>query len=149
MKAFHFRLTQLQRLGQAEEEAQKRLLKERLAELERAEQALSAANEHVDNWCTEVQRLEAHGVAAGSLQAHRRWLPHLQQIAELCLDEQKQAAEAVERQREFFRLARQKSKVMANLRERQHWEHRWQEQLVAQQEQDELAVMAWPRREQR
>ncbi len=149
MKAFHFRLAQLQRLGQAEEEAQKRLLKDSLADLARAEQALSAANQHVDNWCIEVQHLEAHGMAVGSLQAHRRWLPHLQQIADRCLDEQRQAEEVAERQRESFRLARQKSKVMANLRDRQQGEHRWQEQLATQQEQDELAVMAWPRREQR
>lgn len=149
MKAFGFRLAQLQRLGQAEEEAQKRLLRECLADLERAEQALLAANEHVASWTTQVQHLEAHGMAVGSLQAHRRWLPHLQEIAELCQEDQQLAEEAAERQRDAFRLARQKSKVMANLRTRQHWEYRWQEQLVTQQEQDELAVMAWPRREQR
>lgn len=148
MKAFHFRLAQLQRLGKAEEEAQKRMLRERLEVLEQAEQALQAANQQVRHWSAQVQQMESHGLLAANLQDYRRWLPHLEQLAAECAEDRQQADESAEQQRESFRQARQKSKVLANLRDREHQEHRWQEQLAAQQEQDELAVMAWPRRDQ-
>lgn len=123
---------------------QKRLLQETLAAAQRAEQAWQLAGQQLTGFQSSMERQEAAGLTVAGLAASRRWLPELRQAVEQREQEWQQAEQTADRQRETFRQARQQTRILSNLSDRQRLLHRQQELLADQQAQDELAVQAWP-----
>ena len=138
MGRFRFRLAQLLRLRQAEEDREKRELQSRLGILSEAEAKLLHAETARQNFAALAEQKTTTGLRAAELVEHRRWHEALRETEDRERERVAAGEEAVDEQRETVRQARLESRTLERLEDRQ--KERFTA-VVLQQEQNELDEM--------
>lgn len=144
MKRFYFRLAQIERLRQAEEAMEKRILQERLAALAQAESDLEEAKNRLTDYSERLASNAEQPLPAYLLASYRQWynwlLDQVHEQGAVVADR----LSAVEDQREKVREVRLQTKTLEQLREKQLLHHRQTSSQDEQKQLDELALYLEP-----
>ncbi len=146
MTRFQFRLAQIERLRQAEEAMEKRVLQERLTALMQAESTLAEARNRLSDYS---KRLSARGqqpVPANLLANYRQWYNWLLDRVHAQAEVVSQRQADVDEQRERVRRARLQTRTLEQLRDKQVAEHRQSSAQDEQKQLDDLALQRGPAR---
>lgn len=137
---FNFRLAQILRLRQAEENLEKNILQNKIADLDVAEKKLNSSRQESGKFAEKKQELEQAGQPAPTFLQLHSWQ---RKLADKIVDDQVQVAAAdaaVQRQQGRFYNSRQKRQLLENLRGRRAEEYFGREEHRQQVVLDELVV---------